>query len=192
MNEFVEVESSEELTSGPDGALPQTSVGTMLAEARRKLGIEVDKIANRLNLGAETIRAIESGNKANLPPRPFLQGHIRSYAKLVELDLSVILPLWEKECPPIVPEKIVPMESDKRIRRMHRNNRRSSKGGKRKRALLITAFLLLIVVIGFGLLSTMEKTSLSPADTSTSAAGASMKLPLQAATGSASQQRGSE
>ena len=129
----------------------------MLGEARRSLGIDIEKVAGRLNLGSDIIRAMESGNQALLPPRPFLQGHIRSYAKLVNLDLDVIMPLWQKECPPVEPEKVVPIESDKRIRRMHRRNRRSAK--RRNKTGIFIGVFLIVAIIGFSLLSTAEKST---------------------------------
>ena len=154
-------EMNEEMKLVPSaGADTHSSAGRMLAKAREDMGIEVEKIADRLHLSVDVIRAIESGRKEGVPPRPFLQGHIRSYAKLVNLDINIVLPLWEKEYPPIVVEKIVPTQSDKRIRRMHRGNRRiARRKGSRKKFWLIAFFLLLVLVIGFGLLSTFDKNS---------------------------------
>jgi cytoskeleton protein RodZ len=159
MSNSAELDINDEAKLVADTApvLSSTSVGYMLAQAREEQGIELEKVAERLNLGSDVIRAIESGRKEGLPPRPFLQGHIRSYAKLVNLDLAVVLPLWEKENPAPTPEKIIPTDSDKRIRRMHRSNRRSTKRSKRKRAIWLAVVLLLLVIVGLGLLSSLDK-----------------------------------
>ena len=189
MSHDAEIELSTEVELVDSAPPPKpTSVGAMLSQAREERGIAIEKIADRLNLGVDVIHAIENGQTEGLPPRPFLQGHIRSFAKLVDLDLAVVIPLWEKECPPVVPEKIVPTESDKRIRRMQRGNRRMAKSVKRKKkGWLVALLLVLLVIVGFGFLSTMDKGA-SPINHLMSALpgqqsaqdGAAIALPTQA------------
>jgi cytoskeletal protein RodZ len=138
-----------------------SSVGRMLAQARENLNIEVDKMADRLNLGVDVIRAIESGQKEGIPRGPFWKGYIRSYAKLVNLDLDTALPSWEEEYPPVTFEKVLPIESEARMRRMPRRKRKMVKRrSSKKKWGLIMASVLLVVVIGFGLLSIFDKSNL--------------------------------
>lgn len=189
MSEFAATESTPELKKEAEVYnQPPSSVGNLLAQARRDLGIEIEKVAERLNLGTEIIEAIEAGETTDLLPRPFLQGHIRSYAKIVNLDPNVILPLWQKEFPQPESEKAVPVEteSDKRIRRMHRQNKRMAGYGKKKKKPVFTILLLVVmaIVVGFALLSQQTKTdssvkSLSVGNQPVASSGPALSIPKE-------------
>ncbi|KHN49850.1 cytoskeleton protein RodZ [Pectobacterium fontis] len=66
--------------------------GERLREARERLGLSQQTIAERLCLKITTVRDIEDGSTpAGLAPT-FLRGYIRSYAKLVHLPEDELLP----------------------------------------------------------------------------------------------------
>ncbi|MBA0216843.1 cytoskeleton protein RodZ [Pectobacterium brasiliense] len=74
--------------------------GERLREARERLGLTQQAIAERLCLKITTVRDIEDGTTpADLAPT-FLRGYIRSYAKLVHLPEDELLPSVNKQAIP--------------------------------------------------------------------------------------------
>ncbi|PKX81936.1 cytoskeleton protein rodZ [Pectobacterium peruviense] len=74
--------------------------GERLREARERLGLTQQTIAERLCLKITTVRDIEDGTTpADLAPT-FLRGYIRSYAKLVHLPEGDLLPVVDKQAAP--------------------------------------------------------------------------------------------
>ncbi|AYH00549.1 cytoskeleton protein RodZ [Pectobacterium parmentieri] len=74
--------------------------GERLREARERLGLTQQTIAERLCLKITTVRDIEDGTTpADLAPT-FLRGYIRSYAKLVHLPEDDLLPIVDKQAVP--------------------------------------------------------------------------------------------
>ncbi|BES85716.1 cytoskeleton protein RodZ [Pectobacterium araliae] len=74
--------------------------GERLREARERLGLTQQTIAERLCLKITTVRDIEDGTApADLAPT-FLRGYIRSYAKLVHLPEDDLLPIVDKQAVP--------------------------------------------------------------------------------------------
>ncbi|MEI7269023.1 cytoskeleton protein RodZ [Pectobacterium versatile] len=74
--------------------------GERLREARERLGLTQQTIAERLCLKVTTVRDIEDGTTpADLAPT-FLRGYIRSYAKLVHLSEDELLPIVDKQAIP--------------------------------------------------------------------------------------------
>ncbi|UCP82830.1 cytoskeleton protein RodZ [Pectobacterium versatile] len=74
--------------------------GERLREARERLGLTQQTIAERLCLKVTTVRDIEDGTTpADLVPT-FLRGYIRSYAKLVHLPEDELLPIVDKQAIP--------------------------------------------------------------------------------------------
>ncbi len=73
--------------------------GQQLMLAREKAGITIDEAARELNLSEETVEAIEDSDLDKLPPVAFVQGYIRSYARLLGLSEDRILEEFEQEVP---------------------------------------------------------------------------------------------
>ena len=65
---------------------PAISPGQLLAERRQEWGLSVQEVAANLNLGIDTIEALESEDYGSLPGSTFVKGYMRSYAKLLKLD----------------------------------------------------------------------------------------------------------
>lgn len=160
MIDLVEVESGNVPEEGPAGR--QSSSGELLANARQKKGMKVEMVAERLKLSVSTIQALELGSMQGLPPRSFVQGYVRAYAKLVDLDVNVVLSLWEKEFPREVKETSAPTEPNNfRIKRMRRTLSKTSHARKRQKRNWIWGGAALGVVILFGILSTLDKPKLT-------------------------------
>ena len=62
-----------------------------LVAAREARGLSVEDVQRQLKLHPRQVRAIEEGDWAALPGRPFVRGTLRNYGKLVEVDVSPLL-----------------------------------------------------------------------------------------------------
>ena len=67
------------------------SIGRQLAAARNGRKLDIDTVARELKLDAAIIRALESDDRAALPAPIFVQGYLRSYARLLELPVQELL-----------------------------------------------------------------------------------------------------
>lgn len=67
------------------------SVGTILREARERLGLSVDEVFNRIKFAPRQIAALEADDFAHLPEITFVRGFVRSYARLLQLDPGPLL-----------------------------------------------------------------------------------------------------
>lgn len=65
--------------------------GATLAAAREKKGYSVAYVAGKLHLRTHLIECLETDDYANMPEQVFIQGYIRAYAKLLELDAPSLL-----------------------------------------------------------------------------------------------------
>ncbi|MEM1433443.1 MAG: RodZ domain-containing protein [Pseudomonadota bacterium] len=65
--------------------------GALLRAAREKLSIEVREISDALNLPISAIEAIERNDFDVFQAPVFARGHVRSYARLVELNVDEVL-----------------------------------------------------------------------------------------------------
>ena len=61
-------------------------VGKALREARERLGLSVNDVANRIKFAPRQIEWLEADDYVRLPEAAFVRGFVRSYARLVELD----------------------------------------------------------------------------------------------------------
>lgn len=82
-----ELSSSEELSDD----MEMVSPGVMLREAREKLGLTQDDIANRLNFKVSLVESIEKDNLDPQLPETFNRGYLSSYAKVVAVEIVDIL-----------------------------------------------------------------------------------------------------
>jgi len=72
-------------------AVPSRDVGSVLQSARQAAGLSVADVSRQLNLANTTVSALETGDMEALPPAAFVRGYLRSYAKLLELDVDTLL-----------------------------------------------------------------------------------------------------
>jgi len=81
--------------------LPKVGSGSLLAAARKEQNRTVEEIADELNLSVTQIRTIELDQSEGLPEPTYVRGYIRSYARLLGLNVDEILehylnPNWQK------------------------------------------------------------------------------------------------
>ena len=79
----------DQTPSQPSGASP-SDVGARLAKARLARELSLDDIAARTRIPLRHLHAIEQGEHAGLPAAPYSVGFVRSYAKLLELDVDAL------------------------------------------------------------------------------------------------------
>jgi cytoskeleton protein RodZ len=66
-------------------------VGKALREARERLGLSVNDVANRIKFAPRQIEWLEADDYVRLPEAAFVRGFVRSYARLVELDPAQLI-----------------------------------------------------------------------------------------------------
>ena len=66
------------------------AVGVALKAARRAAGFSLDDVSARLCISVRYLKAIEGGNRAQIPGTTYMLGFVRSYAKLLKLDADAL------------------------------------------------------------------------------------------------------
>ena len=83
-----------------------TSVSQILRQTRENKGILLDEVARRTYIKLPYLRAIEEGHFDELPALVFVHGYIRQYAKLLGLNATELVHLFQQEvhheAPPLV------------------------------------------------------------------------------------------
>ena len=84
---------------------PRSSgVGSLLREERRNRSLDIREIARLTRLREHFVEAIEQESWDKLPPPVFVRGFIRSYARVLGLDVARVLDLYEQSGPVEQPE----------------------------------------------------------------------------------------
>jgi cytoskeleton protein RodZ len=83
------------------------SAGDFLKAAREASGFSIDDVSRLLKLAPRQIQALEQQNFTDLPPRTFVRGFIRNYARLLNIDADAVL----EALPPEGPQAISPAAS---------------------------------------------------------------------------------
>ncbi len=73
--------------------------GLVLLQARQALSITQAETADVLNLSVRVIIALESNDDSALPERVYVNGYIRSYAKLLGLAAEPLIKAWGAQFP---------------------------------------------------------------------------------------------
>lgn len=88
---------------------PQTSLGSMLREAREQLGLSVADVAAQTKFAPRQIEALEADDFQKLPETAFLRGFVRSYAKILNVDAQILLaalPQAKVPTPELIPASV--------------------------------------------------------------------------------------
>lgn len=73
------------------GTPVSTPPGALLREARERMGLSVADAAAHTKLAPRQIEALEADDYQQLPEMAFVRGFVRSYAKLLQLDVAPLL-----------------------------------------------------------------------------------------------------
>lgn len=71
--------------------------GATLAAARVAQGLSIEDISRQLKLSVAQIKSIEADDHSKLPSPVFVRGFIRSYARMLKLDATQLLPPKKNE-----------------------------------------------------------------------------------------------
>lgn len=136
------------------------SAGKILAEKRTAWGLSIQDVASNLNLGPETIEALEADNYENLPGSTFVKGYIRAYARLLKLDVEDLM-----ENIDLQPERITEIPSTRaalKQKGMTRTRDKKKPGkGKLFKWLLFLVVLVALIAAGLSQVSKMGLENLS-------------------------------
>src|SRR5512138_102400 len=78
--------------AGKEPAQPAVlNVGMMLREARERMGLSVQDVAERIKFAPKQVEALEANDFAHLPEAAFLRGFVRSYARMLQLDEAALI-----------------------------------------------------------------------------------------------------
>ncbi|AOD15028.1 DUF4115 domain-containing protein [Xanthomonas fragariae] len=90
--------------------------GQHLREARQAAGLSVDDVAGKLRMPAHVVRSLEQEEWQRLGAPVFVHGQLRSYARLLQVDLESLL--QQADIAPIEPVKLISHTHTPRARRI--------------------------------------------------------------------------
>lgn len=123
----------------PSAAIPQTSLGVMLREAREQFGLSVADVAAQTKFAPRQIEALEADDFKNLPETAFLRGFVRSYAKILNLDAEILLAALPQAKAPTT--ELIPASVDVPFPKEY--------SAQKNLFMLVAALLIALVVVGF-------------------------------------------
>lgn len=86
------LESTNEEVLRAQPKVPDITAGALLREARERIGLSQEAVADHLKLRLSQIKAIESNAFASMQvPAVYWRGHLRLYARLVQLDADYVV-----------------------------------------------------------------------------------------------------
>lgn len=85
------VETREAQADTAPAAPPPPTVGRALSAARAAAGLSVAEVAQILKFSPRQIEALEADDYAALPGNTIVRGFVRSYGKLLKLDVDTLL-----------------------------------------------------------------------------------------------------
>jgi len=96
--ETISVSPKSTVDTPPPATRPfHGSIGDYLKTTREQQGLTVAEVARELYLEPHIVIALESEAKDKLPPVIFVQGYLRSYAKLLKLDAESLVKKYMSE-----------------------------------------------------------------------------------------------
>ena len=121
-------------------AMPPTSLGRLLREARLGLNLSVADVAAQIKFAPRQIEALEADDFKQLPEAAFLRGFVRSYAKSLNLDAQTLLAALPQS--KVTVAEMIPASVDVPFPVAHSPQ-------KHNLILLGAALLLAVIVVGF-------------------------------------------
>lgn len=88
-----------EVGAGATAAIPCSSVGQCLRAAREEANLSVVEIAQALKFSTRQIEFLEADNYAALPGNTIVRGFVRSYGRLLKLNVDALLHMLDARTP---------------------------------------------------------------------------------------------
>ena len=107
--------------------------GEQLRKAREAVGLSLDEVAGQLRMPVQVVAALEAEQWSRLGAPVFVRGQLRSYARLLKVDLGGLLE--QARIAPVEPPKLVSHTHTPRLKRVAENI------GRRAVYVVITAVL---------------------------------------------------
>jgi len=93
--------------------------GTRLRQAREAAGLTLDDVGQRLRMPVQVVKSLEEEQWQKLGAPVFVRGQLRSYARLLNVDISQLLE--QAQVGPVVPPTLVSHTHTPRARRIAEN-----------------------------------------------------------------------
>ncbi|MCC4604992.1 RodZ domain-containing protein [Xanthomonas campestris] len=110
--------------SNPNPFEQEKGCGQHLREAREAAGLSVDEVAGKLRMPAHVVRSLEQEDWQRLGAPVFVRGQLRSYARLLQVDLQPLL--QQATLAPVEPVKLVSHTHTPRARRIFESTARKA------------------------------------------------------------------
>ena len=142
----------------PQPLSPVETAGGILSSARKGWDLSIEEVAENLNLGPDTIKALESNEYDNLPGSTFVKGYLRSYAVLLKLNPDEVIATIDLE-----PEKLSKIPISKRAIKFkgYTKSRRKKKGRSFFKGLLFLVIFVGLVLFGLNQWSRLDTSGLA-------------------------------
>ena len=85
-------------------------VGDILKESREQQKYSIDDISRLTKISPDFIRYLEEGSYHMLPDEVYIKGFIKSYARVLGLDVKQVIPFYRREQSNTVKNKLPPQE----------------------------------------------------------------------------------
>ena len=82
-------------------------IGNFIKEARLSRDQSIEELASNLKIGEHQLKAIEEGNKENLPEEVFVKAMVRRISEKLKLDTEFIMSEFNNEREEVKTEEIV-------------------------------------------------------------------------------------
>lgn len=182
---------NEEIMDGEQDQILETPVGpgALLKQAREEKNLSQADIAKQLKLSLQWIKDLEGDNYAYAPAPIYIRGHLRSYARLVNLSPDAVIAVSEEyldgacEKPGNYEKKVSLQLSASSV-----VTSRTSRNRKTLRWVSVLAILMLVVVVALWW-SGKRKHSMESAQTSLVAESTGTPIDLQQGSGTHKKQR---
>lgn len=102
--EAIEIDKTKRPAEGP---------GKLLTDARLKLGLEPQNVAEMLHLREYQIRALEADDFENLPEPTYVKGYLRAYCQLLSIDADKVIKMYSDIVQPPVRESFEGLATEK-------------------------------------------------------------------------------
>jgi cytoskeleton protein RodZ len=83
-------------TDGAEDAISVLTAGDILHQARQRLGLNEEEVADKLHITRHYVKALESNSYEKLPGAVFAKGYLKSYALLLGLDVEDLLSRYDE------------------------------------------------------------------------------------------------
>ena len=88
----------------PQNTEASETVGEILHNKRKEIGLSLDEITEKLNLDSNLIELLENNDFEKFKVETYLKGYLRAYAKLLGIDGDRIIKLYKESNPEKEPE----------------------------------------------------------------------------------------